>query len=181
MRKGVALRKSIDAKRDFACGRYLLREIFREFSFSLSFSFSSDFTTNRITQEFYRNPATPSPVDPSADIIITLTVLHGEEEREREEELVQLGPRQSSDGSCPTDAAFGKMKRKRRRGRHEERERWRLDQYKDPPDGSTRFFLLCMCVYVCVAFYPSRHFLPTVYSLLPFFLSSSLRLLFLLP
>jgi len=41
------------------------------------------------------------------------------EEEEREEELVQPGPRQSSDGSCPTDAAFGEMRRRGKRKKAE--------------------------------------------------------------
>ncbi|XP_018361064.1 PREDICTED: uncharacterized protein LOC108759889 [Trachymyrmex cornetzi] len=83
---------------------------------------SSGPAVNGITREFYRQIPRPSPVGWRKHYHHINRTTERKEEEEREEELVQPGPRQSSDGSCPTDAAFGEMRR-RRKGKKAEKER----------------------------------------------------------
>lgn len=146
MIKEVVTRESVDTYRDFACGHYLLT---RGFTLFLSFFLRWPCRERNYPGILSTNPATPSSVGPGANIIIALTVLH-----ERERKRRGAGPAWSqtiqrrflSYWRC-----FRKDEEKESEGEDGERERWRLDQYKDPPDGSTRFFLLCicMCLYMC--------------------------------
>lgn len=72
--------------------------------------------------------------------------------RKRRRELVQPGPRQSSDGSCPTDAAFGEVKRKRRREKTEkERDGDSISTKTHQTVVLVSFcYVVCVCVCLCI-------------------------------
>lgn len=172
----MAPRESVDAYRDFACGHHIL---IRFFTLSLCLSLfqaippRTELSRNSIDKS--RDPISRWPRYGHYHRVNRTT--RRKRKRKRRRELVQPGPRQSSDGSCPTDAAFGEVKRKRRREKTEkERDGDSISTKTHQTVVLVSFcYVVCVCVCVYVAFYPSRHFLPTVYSPLPF--SPSLLLL----